>query len=319
MLEEISRVAVEISSHVRRTPVFNDTDLGLSPDWDLHFKMEGFQKCGSHKLRGAMAFVMAHPDTDGYVTASSGNHGQALAAASAKLGKECVVVMPADSNPLKMSATRRFGAEIVSEGIDGYNREPMADQIAQERSWIRNIAASREGMLGYSSIGMEIIDDVPDVAAVVVPIGFGALAAGICLAFKHRRPEARIIGAFPATATHVSESIRAGRIVSQNIVPDTVADGARSLRLADLAFPELRDHLYEAVPVDDSEILSAMWDLWTTLKVTVEPTSAMAFAATRKLTSVPDGPVVVVLTGANADLVDIGRRFEQLNIHERET
>lgn len=312
-VEQVHAAAMAARGVVRRTPIVTSRLLTGLAGVDTRFKVEALQRGGSHKLRGAHARLEEVARTDraaGVVTASSGNHGQAVAAAAAHHGMGCLLVMPEGSNPLKIAAARAHGAEVFTEGVDVNNREVIADQEAVARRWSRVHADDRAGVAGFGAIGLEVLEQVPDAGTVLVPVGLGALVSGIALTIKALRPQIRVVGVEPAGAADAWESFQAGRIVSLVEPPDTIADGARALSLSPRTFAAITSCVDEIVLVSDDQILRAAYLLMTRAKLVIEPTGALTFAALIESPRDWTGPVVCVLSGGNADLVDLGRRFD---------
>jgi threo-3-hydroxy-L-aspartate ammonia-lyase len=232
---------------------------------------------------------------------SSGNHGQAVALAAAETGGRAVVVMPAGSNPAKVAATRAYGAEVVTAGVTGENRETFAADLAAERG-LRLVHPfdDHQVMAGQGTAALELLEDVPDLDLVLVPVGGGGLIAGTAAAVKGRSPRTRVVGVEPATAADAQASLRAGRRIPLPAAPATVADGVRSLCLGERPFAVISRLVDDIVTVTDAELLEALALCWSRTKQLIEPTAALPLAALR--TGAAAGRRVgVVLTGGNLD------------------
>jgi threonine dehydratase len=280
-------------------------------------KAELLQRGGSHKLRGTLNWFLARAEAGesirGVVAATSGNHGQALALAARQVGSACTIVAPEGSNPLKLRAAEAYGATVVQSGVDGLNREVVADDIAARYGYARNRADDPEGIAGLGTIGVEMLDQVPDVDIVLVPVGLGALIGGVALAVKESRPSVRVIGVEPASAADAAASFKSGRLKTLEVAPTTLADGARALSLSERTYGLIRRYVDDIVVVSEDDILEATWLLWTRTKLLVEPTGALTVAALLN-GGVPSGRAIAVLSGGNADVVDLAERFTAAHI-----
>lgn len=293
-----------LASHIRETPILESRAVSADAGVRIRFKCEMFQRGGSHKIRGAMNWALETSETesvDGVVTATSGNHGVAMAIATATIGVPLAAVMPETSSRIKREAAASYGAEVITGGVDGRNREAIADAIAQQRGWHRNTADTPAGIAGIGTLGLELADaaEIDGADVVVVPLGLGALLAGVAIALRARHPGIRIIGVEPEDGDDVGRSLRAGEIRTLDHVPNTIADGARALAPSALTFTIIRSYVDDVVSVSDRRIVEALELIWTRLKVVAEPTAALSFAA------VLDGSVagrpICVLSGGNVD------------------
>ncbi len=305
-LADIRAATVSINGVAVRTPLVS------SPLWpDLLLKPENLQPIGAFKVRGAVHAVARIPLSAreaGVVTHSSGNHGQALAYAARRVGIPCVVVMPDVSAAVKVDAVRRLGAEV--ELVPMAQRSARTSEIAQERGMTVIPPFDHADVIaGQGTVGLEIVEDAPDVAAVIVPVGGGGLASGVAAAVKALAPQARVIGVEPELAADAVESLAAGEVVnwpSEQTVR-TVADGLRT-NLSELTLAHLRAYLDGIVTVTEAEILSTVGSLARTARLVAEPSGAVAPAAwlchgpeLRERFDIPDGPVVAVVSGGNLD------------------
>jgi threonine dehydratase len=305
-LDDVRAAAENVAGIAVRTPLLAGPVPGL---W---VKPENLQPIGAFKLRGAvhaLASLPAEARAAGVITHSSGNHAQALAYAARRFGLPCLVVMPDVAAPLKIAATRALGAEIVL--VPPAEREARTEQLAGERGMaIVPPFDDRAVIAGQGTVGLEIVEDLPAVACVLVPVGGGGLASGVATAVKALRPDARVIGVEPELAGDAAESLRAGRLVSwpTEMRYRTVADGLRT-GLSDLTFAHLRERLDGVVTVTEAEILSTVGSLARDVRVVSEPSGAVAAAGwihhaeeVRALApGTSGGPVVAVISGGNID------------------
>jgi threonine dehydratase len=299
-IEEIEAAARRVAPHVARTPVLDASELGAGPLW---VKAESLQKTGSFKVRGAFnAVIQLTPEqrARGVITLSAGNHGMALALAAASHRLRCVVVLPQDAPAIKAQAIARLGAELLP-----VPRGDLSARLEEERE--------RQGLTlvhpfddpavvaGQGSVGLEIIEAVPDVGTIVVPVGGGGLVAGIAAAAKARRPSVRLVGVEPEICAAVSDSLRAGRPVPPQRL-DTVADGLAAPYTRPLNLGIIQRLVDEMVQVSESQIVDAVRAVARDLRLVAEPAGATAVAALREgRVSAGQGPTVAVLTGSNVD------------------
>jgi threonine dehydratase len=272
----------------------------------LHLKCESLQPGGAFKIRGAYNMVaqLAPAERDrGVVTYSSGNHGQAVALAARALGARAVVVMPTTAPAIKVERTRAFGAEVIFAGTTSADRRVRAEAEVAARGLTMVPPFDHEWIIaGQGTAGLEILEQQPEVAAVLVPIGGGGLIAGVAAAIKQSRPGVRIIGVEPVGAAAMKASIAAGHPVS---LPKTesIADGLMPVRPGDLTFAHVHAFVDAILTIPDEDIVSAVVWLFANAKLVVEPSGAAAVAAAlsgaaeREFTS--DGPVVAIVSGGN--------------------
>jgi threonine dehydratase len=209
--------------------------------------------------------------------------------------------MPAGSNPAKVAATRAYGAEVVTAGVTGENRETFAADLAAERGLhLVHPFDDVDVMAGQGTAALELVTNVPDLDLVLVPVGGGGLISGTAAAVKGRSPRARVVGVEPAAAADAQASLRAGRRIPLPAAPATIADGVRSLCVGERPFAVIRSLVDDIVTVTDAELLDALALVWSRTKQLIEPTAALPVAALR--TGAARGARVgVVLTGGNVD------------------
>ena len=290
-----------LSKAAYRTPVLQ-FDLAAVRTVDLVVKCENLQRTGSFKIRGAYNLIAALPPerlAHGVVAYSSGNHAQGVACAAAMLGIQATIVMPEDAVWTKLEATRRFGAEVIFAGTDSETRRGVAENLAEARGATLVPPYNHQTIIaGQGTIGLEILDQVPDVETVVVPIGGGGLIAGVAQAIKLSRPSVRVVGAEPDGAADAGASFRSGHIVELENV-ETIADGLRARRVGELPFASIQRFVDDIAAVPDSAILETVRSLLLTMHLVVEPSGAVATAAA--LAGAARGRTVAVLSGGNID------------------
>jgi len=303
-LSSIRDAAKRIQSIARRTPVIDVTDLAGRPLW---LKCEPQQPGGAFKIRGATNMLMRlEPDQlkRGVITFSSGNHGQAVALAASKLGAPAVIVMPTTAPAVKVAGVKRWGGEVVLEGTTSADRRTRAEKIAAERGLTMVPPFDHEWIIeGQGTVGLEILEQVPGVNIVVVPIGGGGLASGVAAAIKQARPGVSVVGVEPAGAAKMTASLAAGHPVTLDSTR-TIADGLMPVRPGDLTFEHAKAYIDRVVTVDDASIARAALWLFHEAKQVVEPSGAASVAAT--LWPAKDSPladtkavVVAILSGGN--------------------
>jgi threonine dehydratase len=305
-IEQISSARERISHHLRVTPVTSATLLGRKASVELLLKCENLQKTGSFKSRGALNKVLgldAHARARGVVTVSAGNHAQALAWSAGTAGVRATVVMPAKASQAKADASAGYGAEVIraETTMEAFDR---AYALAAERRFVFvHPFDDEEIMAGAGTIGLEILEQVPEVEAIVVPIGGGGLIGGIAAAVNARRPSVRVFGVEPVGAAGMRASLDAGRAVRLDAI-DTIADGLAAPMAGTLNYEVVRRFVVDVVLVTDDEIAAAVSTLLSRTKLLAEPAGAAAVAAvlSRKLPLREGERVVAVVSGGNVDV-----------------
>jgi threonine dehydratase len=295
----IEQARERLAPILARTPI-----LPLDPpplgDGSVLLKCENLQRTGSFKIRGAynrIAGLSPAQRAAGVVAYSSGNHAQGVACAAALLGVPATVVMPEGAVEAKVAATRAYGAEVLFAGTDSETRRRVAEALARERGAALVPPYDHPAVIaGQATIGLEMLDAVPDVETVLAPIGGGGLISGIALAIKARRPETRVIGVEPEGAADARASLRAGHIVERERV-DTIADGLRARRIGALPFQAISAAVDEIVTVTDAAIVETMRRLLVRNHLVVEPSGAVAVAAA--LAGAARGKSVALVSGGN--------------------
>ncbi|KND31978.1 threonine ammonia-lyase [Streptomyces acidiscabies] len=296
MLSGVARMtAMEGSRHL--------TQLVGSP---VHFKCENLQRTGSFKLRGAyvrIAGLLPEERAAGVVAASAGNHAQGVALASALLGVHATVFMPQGAPLPKISATREYGAEVRLHGQVVDETLMAAQEYADETGAVLIHPFDHPDVIaGQGTVGLEILEQCPEVRTIVVGIGGGGLAAGIAVAVKALRPDVRIVGVQASGAAAYPPSLAAGRPVSVR-GPLTMADGIRVGRPGDVPFAIVRDLVDEVRTVSEDALSAALLLCLERAKLVVEPAGASPVAALLSEPGAFEGPVVAVLSGGNVDPV----------------
>ena len=302
-LSEISDARRRIAPMARMTALLDATAAAGRP---LFLKCENMQPGGAFKIRGAYNMVARLSDEQrrrGVITYSSGNHGQAMALAAQQLGAPSVVVMPTTAPAIKVEGARSFGAEIIFEGTTSAERRARAEAEAAARGLTMVPPFDHEWIIaGQGTIGLEILEQCPDVAAVVVPIGGGGLAAGLAAAIKQTNPAIKVIGVEPAGAAKMRASLDAGHPVTLPTTT-TIADGLMPVRPGDLTFDHISRFADDVVTVNDDQIVAAVVWAFNRMKIVAEPSGAASIAAVLGGAADRhgriDGPIVAIVSGGN--------------------
>ncbi|GAD53390.1 threonine dehydratase [Halarchaeum acidiphilum MH1-52-1] len=306
-LADVREAVAPVSEVARHTPLERSYTFSSMTDADVHLKLENAQRTGSFKVRGAANRVRRLTETEreaGVVTASAGNHAQGVALAATRAGVDAAVVMPETAPISKVKATRSYGAEVVLHGIDYDEAQARAHEIETDEGRTYVHAFDDETvMAGQGTIGVEIMEDLPAVDTVVVPVGGGGLISGIATAVKGIAPDVRVVGVQAEGASSVADSLRKGRVTEVEQV-DTIADGIAVRGVGERTFPVIRERVDEVVTVSDAEIANALVLVLERGKTLVEGAGAVPLAALLTGSFVyEDGETIVpVLSGGNVDL-----------------
>jgi threonine dehydratase len=303
--KEIEAAAERIKPHVRRTPTLT-TDL----DANLVLKPECFQVTGSFKPRGAFNAVLQLKDAKGVIAVSSGNHAQALALAAREAGLKALILIPEDANPAKVAATRALGAEVRQEGITFANREQkLKEAVAETGLTLVHPFDDWNIIHGQGTAAKEVLEDHPEISAIVAPTGGGGLLSGTALAAKARNPEIKVYGVEPEVAADARESLRTHTIHTLPGPPDTIADGVRTTAIGNRTFEVIVEQglVDEIVTVSEEQIADALVLAWMKLKLAIEPTGALPLAAYLNGKVPKDGKTALILSGGNANLALVSR------------
>jgi threonine dehydratase len=302
---QVLEAASRIAPYVHRTPVLTCKSLDRMYGARLFFKCENLQKVGAFKIRGATNAVFSLEENKasrGVATHSSGNHAAALAQAAAWRGIPCEVVMPRNAPEVKKRAVAGYRARITFCEPTLEARERALEELvrASGATFIHPYNDPRV-IAGQGTAALELLEEVPELEAVMVPVGGGGLLSGTALAISARSPRTMVLAGEPERADDAIRSLREGRILPpQN--PDTVADGLRTC-LGTLTFPIIQKLVHAIFPVSEEAILEAMRDIWERMKLVVEPSGAVPLAAVKASGGLLEGKRVgIILSGGNVDL-----------------
>jgi threonine dehydratase len=307
-IDAIRAAAATLAGIAVRTPL---VPFG-APERDQWLKAESLQPIGAFKIRGAYAAAAAIPADErarGLITYSSGNHAQGVARAARLLGVPAAIVMPSDAPEIKRRRVEADGAQVVIVGSASEERKRVAEELARSRGLAMIPPYDDPRIIaGQGTVGLEIAEDLPSLAAVLVPIGGGGLASGVAAAIRALAPGARIVGVEPELAADAQESLATGRIVTwaAERVSRTIADGTRTQSIGRRNFAHLRAYLDDVVTVSELEIAAAVRLAAEEARLVVEPSGALVIAAMRFRAARAglvglDGPIVGVVSGGNVD------------------
>ena len=310
--EEILRAQEVLSGTIRKTPLQTSRTFSRLAGTNLFLKLECLQVTGSFKARGAFVKISSLSDKQaghGVIAASAGNHAQGVAYAAALKNIPCTIVMPQNASPAKVAATRSYGAKVVRRGGDYDDAWAAAQEIAKtDNTTIVHAFDDPEIIAGQGTIGLELLEDLPDVDRVYLPIGGGGLAAGIAIAIKSRKPNIKIIGvesnAFPA----MKESVAKGSIQPTKR-GYSIADGIAVKKPGELTHKIISNYIDDIVLIDDVSIVKTMFLLMERAKLVVEPAGAasLAYLLSNGGPISSKDKVVAILSGGNVDMYLLGQ------------
>jgi len=310
----IQAARTRIEGLIKRTPLLYSDSFSHLFGGPIYLKAENLQRTGSFKIRGAsnkLAQLTAEQSARGVITASAGNHAQGVALAASLRGVACTVVMPETASLAKYEATVGYGATVELCGANFEGALARAQQLARERGLIFIPAFDDEDVVaGQGTVGLEILDDLPDAGLVIVPVGGGGLSAGISTAVKALHPGMRVVGVQSAAAPSTFDSFHADHVVPRPPKP-TIADGIAVGKAGEIPVDLLRKHLDDMVVVDDESIAHAIVLLMERSKMLVEPAGAVGLAALLAGAVNTEGAkTAIVLSGGNLDIALLARIVE---------
>jgi threonine dehydratase len=317
--EDVRSARARIAGHVHRTPVLTSRQLDALTGARLFFKCELFQRVGAFKARGAfsrLTLLTAAERTAGVVAFSSGNHAQAVALAARELGVAATIVMPRDAPAAKVAATRGYGARVLLYDRAEESREEIARRIVEEEGAVLVPPFDDDRVIaGQGTLGLELLEEVPELEVVVTPCGGGGLLSGVAVAARGLAPAVRLWGVEPEEGDDMRRSLAAGEPVSIP-VPNTIADALQTTRPAERTLAIVGALCEGIVTASDLELRRAMVLLASRLKLVVEPGGAAAFAALlhRRVPGVEGRRVGVVLSGGNVDLARFGELVSGIEV-----
>ncbi len=303
--DALLETAKRIAPFIHRTPVLSSTQINKIAKTNIFFKCENFQKMGAFKMRGAANAIMnlsAQQKQNGVVTHSSGNFAQAVSLSAQMSGIKAYIVMPSTAPLVKQEAVLGYGGEITICPPTIEERELAANKIVSETgATFLHPSNDLDVILGNATSSMELLEEQNDLDYVLTPVGGGGLVAGTALAVQHFGNGCKTIGGEPFEVDDAFRSLESGKI-EFNETTDTIADGLRT-NLGDINFPIIQKHVEQIIRVTEYEIIAAMRLIWERLKIIVEPSCAVPFAAVLKETAkFQDKKIGIIISGGNVDL-----------------
>lgn len=305
--DDVVAAAERIAGHAHRTPVLHSRLIDDQVGATVLFKCENLQRMGAFKFRGAynaLAQFSPAQRRAGVVAFSSGNHAQAIALSAQLLGIPATIVMPLDAPEAKSAATKAYGAEVITYDRYTEDREQVCHKVAADRGLTLIPPFDHPHIVaGQGTAAKELFEEVGELDALFVPLGGGGLLAGTALSTRALSPRCHLYGVEPAAGDDVRRSLRAGERVKID-TPRTIADGAQTQQVGELTFEIIRRNVNGVITATDNELVAAMRDLATYLKLVVEPTGALGFAGLR--TASRTGRIGVIISGGNVGLEQYG-------------
>ena len=309
-IRDIERANRMRGNEIRRTPLAYSPTFSMLTGSEIYFKSEFQQKTGSFKIRGAYHKIRSLSGAErerGVVAASAGNHAQGVAYAASAEKIRCTIVMPKTASPAKVAATRGYGADVILEGGNYDESSAAARRISTETGAVMIHAFDDPLIIAAQGvIGLEILEDMPDVDEIYVPVGGGGLAAGVLIAVKNARPDVRVVGVQSSSFPAMKTSLEAGRL-STDGGGKTIADGISVKTPGRTTFEVISRLMDGIVLVDDQEIVKTMFLLMERSKVVVEPAGAACLAYLQAKRPSPGKKVAIVLGGGNVDMYLLGQ------------
>lgn len=307
-LADIEMAHKAIAPYIHHTPVLSSQGLNEIAGCSLFFKCENLQKVGAFKMRGASCAVMALTTEEkarGIATHSSGNHAQAVALAAKLNGIPAHIVMPKNAPSIKRAAVEGYGATVYTSGNTITEREGLLEEVLQKTNATFIHPYNNYNVIaGQATAAKELHETITDLQVIIAPIGGGGLMSGTALYTHYAHPTVKILGAEPKNVDDAFRSLQSGKMETNDTI-DTIADGLRTA-LGDKTFPIIMQHVEEIITVSEAEIVAAMQLIWERLKVVVEPSGAVPFAAILQQKERFKGKRIgVVFSGGNVDLTQL--------------
>ncbi|WP_342704916.1 threo-3-hydroxy-L-aspartate ammonia-lyase [Burkholderia arboris] len=304
--DDVAAAAARLEGHAHRTPVMTSRTVDEALGAQVFFKCENLQRMGAFKFRGAfnaLSRFNAEQRRHGVVAFSSGNHAQAIALSARILGIPATIVMPQDAPAAKMTATRGYGGNVVTYDRYTEDREQIGRDLAEKHGLTLIPPYDHADVIaGQGTAAKELFDEVGPLDAVFAPLGGGGLLSGTALSTRALSPHATLYGVEPEAGNDGQQSFRSGAIVRID-TPRTIADGAQTQYLGNLTFPIIRRDVDDILTATDAELVDCMRFFATRMKIVVEPTGCLSFAAVRRMKDALQGKRVgVVISGGNVDL-----------------
>ncbi|MBI6119475.1 pyridoxal-phosphate dependent enzyme [Salegentibacter maritimus] len=306
--EEFTNLHSNIAPYIKRTPIMRSRLLNGLAGTEVYFKCENFQRMGAFKMRGATAAILAlgaEERKKGVVTHSSGNFAQAVSLSAKSLGIPAYIVMPSSAPQVKKEAVKTYGGQITECEPNIKARESAAKKIQEDTGAIfLHPSNDLDVIYGQGTAAKEFLEDFPELDLIITPVGGGGLLAGTALAVDFYAEKCKTIGAEPFEVDDAYRSLKSGKI-KFNKSTNTIADGLKT-HLGDKNFPIIQERVSEIIRVEEEEIISAMKLIWERLKIVVEPSAAVAFAALlREKEKFQGKKVGIIISGGNVDVSNL--------------
>jgi len=306
--ESLLEVHNRVKPYIHKTPVLSSELINEISGCKVYFKCENFQKMGAFKMRGAANAILNLSDEEkrkGVVTHSSGNFAQALSLAAKKIGVKAYIVMPESAPQVKKNAVRTYDGEIFESGSTPKEREDLAEKVRIEKGATFIHPSNDDDVIyGQGTAAIELLEEQPQLDYIFTPVGGGGLIAGTALAAKYFSDNCKVIGGEPKNADDAYRSMKSGKI-EYNKTTNTIADGLRTF-LGDRNFPIIKDNVERIILVTEEEIVNAMKLVWERMKIIIEPSSAVAFAALLKeKEQFKNKDVGIIISGGNVDVTNL--------------
>ncbi|MFJ5427624.1 threo-3-hydroxy-L-aspartate ammonia-lyase [Pectobacterium actinidiae] len=308
--DDVVAAAERIDGYANKTPVMTSRTVNDAFGAEVFFKCENFQRMGAFKFRGAMNALLQFSNEQkaaGVVTFSSGNHAQAIALAAKLLGIPATIVMPHDAPAAKVSATRGYGGNVVEYNRYTEDREQIGRDLAKKHGLTLIPPYDHPHVIaGQGTAAKELLEETGELDALFVCLGGGGLLSGCALATRQLSPQCKIYGVEPLAGNDGQQSFRSGNIVHID-TPKTIADGAQTQHLGNYTFPLIRQNVDDILTVTDDDLIDAMRFYAERMKIVVEPTGCLSFAAARNLRESLRGKRIgIMISGGNVDISRYG-------------
>ncbi len=306
--QTLIQVHDRVKPFIHNTPVLSSEQINEICGCSVVFKCENFQKMGAFKMRGATNAILNLSEEQrkkGVVTHSSGNFAQALSLAARKIGTQAYIIMPKNAPEVKKDAVRGYDGNIIESNSTPIAREELAEKVRIEKGLTFIHPSNDDDVIhGQGTAAIELLEAYPDLDYIFVPVGGGGLIAGSVLAAKYFSNSCKVIGGEPMNVDDAYRSLKSGKI-EYNEHSDTIADGLRTF-LGDRNFPIIKEGVERIIRVEEEEIVSAMKLVWERMKIIIEPSSAVAFAALLKeKEQFKNKKVGIIVSGGNVDLANL--------------
>lgn len=301
-LDDIRAAAERVRAAAVRTPVLSLPWPGQGEPHPFYVKCENLQPMGAFKVRGAFNTLAQLPPearARGVITYSSGNHGQGVAMAAHTMGVKAVIVMPTTAPGVKVAGVRSYGAEVIFEGTTSLDRQRRAEQEAAAHGYTIIPPFDHPWVIaGQGTVGLELLEQIPELGTVYVPMGGGGLIAGVSTAVKSLKPSVRVVGVEPTGAMKMRAARDAGHPVTLEKTA-SIGDGIMNMRAGDLTFAHVQRYVDDLVAVPDDAMAQAVKWLFRQARIVAEPSGAATTAAVMLGLGDPEGTVAVVMSGGN--------------------